>query len=94
VTQPPLLLATIRIMDVPRYRDGQEIRVGDEIRWDDLAGTVVFVIDTRSYSPEFPDADWSYLRRGFMLDVERGVGLVHLEEADEDLELIARTESV
>jgi len=76
-------------MMTPRYEDGNDIRIGDRIRWAGSAGTVVFVIDTRSYSPEFPEQEWSYLGSGFMVDVE-GVGLIHEDEADEDLKLVAR----
>lgn len=75
-------------MEPPRYNDGNRIQTGDRVTWAGRPAIVVFVIETRSYSPAFPEADWSYLGSGFMLDVE-GVGLVHEQESDEDLVLVA-----
>jgi hypothetical protein len=76
-------------MDGPCYSSGDPILLGDRICWANKLGIVVFVIETRSYSTAFPESDWSYLGRGFMLDVE-GVGLVHEHEANGDLKLVAR----
>jgi len=77
-------------MEPPRYKDGNEIRTGDRVTWAGHPASVVAVIDTQSYSPMFPETEWSHLGAGFMLDVE-GVGLVYEEEAHEDLQLIGRT---
>ena len=71
------------------YQSGEEIQVGDRIDYAGQPGTVVFVLGTRSFAPGFPEKDWSYLGRGFMVDVQ-GMGLIHFEEADEDLTLSAR----
>ena len=76
-------------MDVPRYCSGEDIHTGDQIDYAGQPGEVVFVLETASFSPEFPQRDWSYLARGFMLRVN-GYGLVHLEQADEDLRLVGR----
>jgi hypothetical protein len=38
-------------------------------------------------SPEFPKDKWEYLKRGIMLHTDRS-GLVHLEESDEDIEIL------
>ena len=73
----------------PTYTTGEAIRTCDRISYAGRLGRVVFVIDTRSYSAEYPGEQWSYLERGFMVDAE-GYGLVFHEEADEDLILIAR----
>jgi hypothetical protein len=52
-----------------------------------INGVVVFAINTDKFSTEFPKDKWLYLGRGIMVETGR-VGLVHLEEADEDLEII------
>ena len=71
------------------YQSGEEIHVGDRIRYAGHAGTIVFVIDRREYSPEFPEKDWSDHRTGFMIQTP-AYGLVLLEKADEDLEFLGR----
>jgi hypothetical protein len=71
------------------YLSGDEIRAGDHVEYADSPGQVVFVLGTRSFAPGFAEEDWSYLKRGFMLDVQ-GMGLLFQEEADEDLTLIKR----
>jgi hypothetical protein len=53
------------------------------------SGVVVFILATRSFAPGFSEDEWSYLGHGFMIDVE-GMGLVHLNDADEDLTLVGR----
>ncbi len=65
------------------YCSGDDIRIGDRVRCADWTGVIVFVYGTE-YSP-----DWSYLGRGFMADYDKA-GLVFSEQADEDLELVAR----
>lgn len=76
-------------MTAPLYQSGNDVRIGDRVTLAGQPGVVVFVIDTGSYSPDFPEKEWAYLKSGFMLDVQ-GMGLVHETEADEDLELVAR----
>ncbi len=73
----------------PTYATGEAIRIGDRITYAGRPGRVVFVIDTRSYSAEYPEEQWAYLERGFMITAE-GFDLLFQEEADEDLVLIAR----
>ena len=75
-------------MTASRYYDGNDVRIGDQILYAGQLGTIVCVIDTGSYSSAYPES-WSYLQEGFMMDVA-GMGLVHMNEADEDLELVAR----
>ena len=65
------------------YCSGDDIRIGDRVRCADWTGVIVFVHGT-GYNP-----DWSYLGRGFMADYDKA-GLVFSEQADEDLELVAR----
>jgi hypothetical protein len=63
-------------------RLGNRASIGKAI--DDV---VVFSIDTDEFSSELPKDKWLYLGRGIMVQTER-VGLVHLEETDEDVEII------
>jgi hypothetical protein len=74
-------------MNAPRYASGDDVVIGDRV---DYAGRrVVIILDTDSFSSSFPQSEWSYLGRGFMLEVG-GYGLVHLEQSDQDLRLVAR----
>ena len=74
------------------YASGEELRVWDRVEaWPGCSGIVVFSIDNRQFSPRFPEAQWSYLSTGAMLDTE-AAGLVHIDEPDEDLRLVQRGE--
>ena len=73
------------------YCSGDEIRAGDRVRCADWTGRVVFVLATGSFAPGYTSDDWSYLGRGFMVEYDQ-TGLVFEEQADEDLELVARAE--
>ena len=67
---------------------GRLIRLGDRVKiGNGIDGVVVFSIDTHEFSAEFPKDKWAYLGRGIMVGTEQA-GLVHLEETDEDLEII------
>ena len=48
------------------YDNGEIIRIGDTVQITDnnLTGKVVCCIDTRQYSAEFPENEWSYLSHG------------------------------
>jgi hypothetical protein len=67
---------------------GRLIRLGDRVsigyRTD---GVVVCSIDTHEYSAEFPEDKWAYLERGIIVEIER-IGLMHLEDTDEEVEII------
>ena len=71
-----------------RYSSGDEVHIGDRIRYAGSLGTIAFVIDRAEYSPEFPAEHWSHYGTGFMIQCD-SMGLVMLKESDEDLELIA-----
>lgn len=67
---------------------GRLIRLGDRVSiGGGMNGIVVVSIDTDEFSPEFPKADWEHLGRGVMVETEQ-VGLVHLANTDEDVEVI------
>ncbi|HUQ69421.1 MAG TPA: hypothetical protein VM165_07865 [Planctomycetaceae bacterium] len=72
-----------------RYLTGEEIRIDDHIRYAAKPGRVVFVVNSRQFSDEFPENQWAYLGGGFMVAVNDW-GLIHLDEADEDLDFIRR----
>jgi hypothetical protein len=71
-----------------RYPSGQEVKLGDEVRMPDGdRGVVVFCIDRDEYSDQYPKEQWSYLRRGAMVEFAAS-GLVHFSEDDPDLQLV------
>lgn len=76
-----------------KYADGNEVKLGDEVELSDGGkGVVVFSIDTDEYSPEYPKAQWSYLKRGVMVNFEK-YGAIHYEEPEPGMKLIARAAS-
>ena len=72
-----------------RYYTGEDIHIGDQVTYGRSPGTIVFVIDRSEYSPEFPAEHWSHYATGFMIQCD-SMGLVMLQEPDEDLELLHR----
>ena len=64
-----------------RYRDGQEISVGDVVAiGTKYQGTVVGCIESRSYAPPHTPAQWDYLATGILVDTDFG-GIVHYPDA-------------
>jgi len=73
-----------------KYSDGQEVRLGDRVKLgQDDRGVVVCSIDAGEYSDEHPEAQWGYLKKGVMIKFPT-YGLIHYEEPEPDLQLIAR----
>jgi hypothetical protein len=73
-----------------KYWDGQDVELGDRVKLgEDSGGVVVCSIDTKQYSEEHPESAWGYLKKGVMILFPK-YGLIHYEEPEEDLELIAR----
>lgn len=73
-----------------KYWDGEDVRLGDRVALgDDRSGIVVASMDTGEYDDAHPEAQWSYLKKGVMIEFPR-YGLIHFEEPDEDLILIER----
>ena len=73
-----------------KYSDGQEIRLGDKVRLgQDEGGVVVCSIDTGEFSDDYPMSQWSYLKKGVMINFPL-YGLIHYEEPEPDLQLIGR----
>lgn len=66
------------------YTDGSELHAGDRVTYNGQPATVVFVIDTDEYSPEFASSARENLETGFMLRFDNGA-MLHLDRADERL---------
>jgi hypothetical protein len=75
------------------YPDGKKVLAGDKVKlWEGCYGIVVCSIDDDQYIPEYPKSEWAYLKRGVLINSDKG-GLIHLIEPDEDIELIERRHS-
>lgn len=75
-----------------KYPDGQEVRLGDRVKLgQDDGGVVVASIDTNEYSDEHSKAQWGYLKKGVMIEFPKH-GLIHYEQPEPDLRLIARAQ--
>jgi hypothetical protein len=75
-----------------RYRDDQDVRVGDVVRIDtQYFGTVVWCEGTETGELVVEGQHWSYLRTGALIDTDFG-GLVHYPNAasfaDDDVVLV------
>jgi hypothetical protein len=68
--------------------NGREVRLGDRVKlWDGNRGTVVCSIDAGEYRPDYPEAEWGYLKSGVLIKSDT-FGLFHYTEADEDFEVV------
>ena len=75
-----------------KYIDGQDVRLGDRVALGkDEGGVVVCSIDTGEYSSDHMEAQWGYLKKGVRIEFPL-YGLIHYEEPEEDLRLIARAQ--
>ncbi|HEV2651793.1 MAG TPA: hypothetical protein VGU69_11075 [Rhizomicrobium sp.] len=74
-----------------KYRDGQPVMVGDKVWvWPGNEGVVVASFDTNEFSKEYPESEWSYLKRGVMIKCKLA-GDIHLTKPDDELVLIERS---
>ncbi len=73
------------------YATGELVQLGDNVSLgSDSAGEVVCVINLGEYSAAYPEAEWSYLKTGVLINFPTR-GLVHYSETVEpDLKLLAR----
>ena len=75
-----------------KYADGQEVRLRDRVSLgQDRRGVVVCSIESGEYTPQHPEAQWGYLKRGVMIEFAL-YGLVHYEDPEPDLQLVARAQ--
>jgi hypothetical protein len=72
-----------------KYRDGQEVKVGDRVKLGQDGGIVVASMDTDEYSEEHPKEQWGYLKKGVMISFP-AMGEVYFDEPYETLELVSR----
>lgn len=75
-----------------KYPDGQEVRLGDHVKLgQDEGGVVVASIDANQYKDDHSKAQWGYLKKGVMIEFPK-YGLIHYEEPEPDLQLVARAQ--
>lgn len=76
-----------------KYPDGQEAKLGDVVKLGmDEKGVVVCLIDDDEYSHDYSKEQWGYLKKGLMINFP-SYGLIHYEEPESDLQLIARAQT-
>jgi len=74
---------------VPRYRTGEEVCLGDRVTYAGTPDRVVFVTESNAFAPEFQDEYRKSLGSGFMIETE-AYGPIYMNEADEHLDLVER----
>lgn len=66
-----------------KYGTGEEVQLGDIVSLnDDRGGVVVCVFDAGAYSAEFPESQWSYLKKGVLVRFPKH-GLIHYQDVVE-----------
>lgn len=74
-----------------KYPTGEIVHVGDVVElWPGNQGEIVCSIDNGEYSPEFPEAEWSYLKQGVLVRSDQA-GLIHYLEPETTMRLLKRT---
>lgn len=74
-----------------KFSNGLEIEVGDEVQVDRrYTGTVVVDLDTGDSKPEYPIAQWAYLRRGLLISTHYGALLHYPPDHKDELALVRR----
>ena len=75
------------------YADGQCVQLGDTVHiGGDQSGVIVAIIGDGAYASGYRQQDWQYLGSGIIVSTD--FGDLRLDEPDEDLELVARPETV
>ncbi len=71
-----------------KYLSGQDIKLHDQVQlWKDKCGIVVCIIEDSLFSHEFPQADWAFLQKGLLVNMDDGQ-FIHYPEIDEDLTFV------
>ena len=84
-------------MNLLRYQDGQDVRLGDIV---DVGGgngpwcCVVVIIPTGDAAHGFNASDWAYLEHGVVLQDQKVFGLLHVEDLDDEYQLKQRAQQV
>jgi len=67
------------------------VMVGDQVKlWEGCHGTVVCSMDDNEYTPEYPKAEWSYLKNGVLIDSDKA-GLIHYIRPENSFQLLRRS---
>jgi len=76
---------------MPKYATGELVKLRDRVALGkDFHGEVVCVVDSGEFTEKYPEAKWSYLKKGVLINFPM-YGLIHYEETVEpDVTLIAR----
>lgn len=76
-----------------RYFNGLEVNVGDKVTLgNEVSGEVVCSIDSNEFSPQFPRAEWDYLKQGVLVNFSK-YGLIHYAQPEPDLCFVERAAS-
>jgi hypothetical protein len=74
-----------------QYSNGQQVKLRDRVGLGaDRDGVVVCIIDTGEYTDRCPEKDWSYLKKGAVIEFPT-FGLVHYEEIEPSVRLVERS---
>ncbi len=76
-----------------RYKCGNEIQLGDVVEIAGMRGEVVCILDKFLATEEYSAAEWAYLEKGLLIETEE-IGLVHIENIDVDLLLVAQKKAL
>ncbi|MGO1072490.1 hypothetical protein [Lysobacter sp. CA199] len=69
-------------MTTLHYNDGQDVRLGNSIRWgSDATGVVIVMIAEQTALPGHAAAEWAYLQHGCMIEVSTA-GLFYYDAED------------
>jgi hypothetical protein len=78
-----------------KYFDGQEVMLNDLIRMgSDSDGRVVCIIESNKYIDKESEAQWSYLKKGAVIETT-SYGAVHYpDDLDSDIVLVSRANNL
>ena len=72
------------------YPSGDTIKIGDTLKlWKGCKGTVVCSMDDGEYSDNYTEKDWSYLKKGVLINTDVA-SLIHYTEPENGFKLISR----
>lgn len=69
---------------------GDKVQIGDKVElWPNQIGRVVCSFEDAQFSPDYPEAEWDYLKTGALIVTEDGI-VFHYEQADENFRIVPR----
>lgn len=72
------------------YPNEDKVLVGDKlVLWGESIGIVVCSIDDANYSEKYTESDWSYLKKGIIVESDSD-GVIHITESEPTFRLISR----